>query len=267
MRANIPAGLVAGLLLPIIAPAAGASGGAAQPVTIAASSSAPYVMAGSGIVIKGAVKPHVSGLALSLQQRHGDGWLTVGAATAGANGAFSITAHPKTPGVATYRVAVKGTGYAGASPPVPVQVVRWLHLANVYVQMPRGTGELNTDPVQAGGVTYHYPVALDAGCYNAWNGSAWINYTLGKKYQELTATVAISDDALPGTTGSYWVIADNKTVATGKLDIGQSAKLDIPVTGVSRLKLEANFPDPTGAAGCSGFYPRMVFGDAQILGS
>ena len=85
-----------------------------------------------------AARPHVGGLALSLQQRHGAGWYTIGAATAGANGAFSFTTHPKTPGFATYRVAAKGTGYTGDSSPVPVQIVRWSYLSNVYVQMPRG---------------------------------------------------------------------------------------------------------------------------------
>jgi hypothetical protein len=266
MRASLPAGLIAALLLLALAPAADAGGGAAQPVTIAATSAAPYVIAGSGIVIKGAVRPRVSGLALNLQQRHGDGWLTIGAATARADGQFSFITHPKTPGLATYRVAANVTGYAGDSAPVPVEIVHWLYLSNVYVQMPRGTGELNTDAVKADGVTYQYPVALDAGCYNAWNGSAWINYTLNKD-EELKATVAIADDALPGTTGSYEVITDNKTVAArGTLVPGQSAKLDISLAGVSRLKLLANFPDPTGAAGCSGFYPRMVFGDAQLLG-
>jgi hypothetical protein len=255
-------------LLPLgIVPLASAGGGAAQPVTIAATSSAPYVVAGSGIVISGAVKPHVGGLALSLQQRHGAGWYTIGAATARTNGAFSFTTHPKTPGVATFRVAAKDTDYAGDSAPVPVQVVHWTYLANVYMQMPRGTGELNTDAVKADGVTYQYPVALDAGCYNAWSGTAWVTYDLGKKDVALKATVAIADDALPGTTGSYAVVVDDKTVATGNLVPGQSNKLNIPLAGVSKLKLMANFPDPTGAAGCSSFYPRMVFGDAQLLGS
>ena len=266
MRASTPVGIVAGILILAIAPSADAGGGAAQPVTIAASSAAPYVIAGDRIVISGAVKPHVSGLSLNLQQRRGDGWFTIDASTARPNGAFSLSARPKTPGLATYRVAAKESGYMGDSAPVPVQVVQWTYLANVYVQMPRGTGELTTDPVKADGVTYQYPVALDAGCYNAWNGSAWIDYDLGMKDQELKATVAIADDALPGTTGSYAVVADNKTVATGDLVLGQSAKLDIPLAGVSKLKLMVNFPDPTGAAGCAGFYPRMVFGDAQLLG-
>jgi hypothetical protein len=44
-------------------------------------------------------------------------------------------------------------------------------------------------------------------------------------------------------------------------------KLNISLAGVSKLKLMANFPDPTGAAGCASFFPRMVFGDAQLLGT
>ncbi len=35
---------------------------------------------------------------------------------------------------------------------------------------------------------------------------------------------------------------------------------------VKRLQLRINVPDPTGAAGCSAFFPKVVFGDAQWLG-
>jgi hypothetical protein len=253
----------------VLAPLAAAGGGTTpQTVTIAATSAEPYVIAGSSLGIKGGVKPHVGGVALSLQQHRDGGWFIVGAATSGANGAFSFTVQPKTPGLATFRVvAAKGTSYTGDSAPFPVQVVHWTYLANVYVQMPRGTGELDTEAVKADGVTYQYPVALDAGCYNAWNGTSWIEYDLGKQDEALKATVAIADDALPGTTGSYAVVVDRKTVASGNLVPGQSAKINVPLAGASRLKLMANFPDPTGAGGCGTFYPRMVFGDAQLLGT
>jgi hypothetical protein len=32
------------------------------------------------------------------------------------------------------------------------------------------------------------------------------------------------------------------------------------------LLLRINVPDPTGAAGCSAFFPKVVFGEAQWLG-
>ena len=200
MRVRLPIGIVAAFCCSRSHLPTGARSDGRSPSRSRPRAPCPTSLPEAASSSSGAVRPHVSGLALSLQQRHGAGWYTIGAATAGANGAFSFTTHPKTPGFATYRVAAKGTGYTGDSSPVPVQIVHWSYLSNVFVQMPRGTGESNTDAVKADGVTYQYPVALDAGCYNAWNGSAWITYDLGKSDEALKATVAIADDALPGTT-------------------------------------------------------------------
>jgi hypothetical protein len=181
-------------------------------------------------------------------------------------GGFSFTAHPKSPGAASFRVVTaKGSAAAGSSPTVVVRMLRWSYLADQYIQSPSG-GELTTDPIAIHGVTYQHPVSLDAGCYNPWNGDAWINYPLKGQYETLTATVGIGDTADSATVASFTVFADGKQVAGSNLVYGQAIKLNVPLDGVKRLQLRINVPDPTGAAGCGAFYPKVVFGDAQWLG-
>jgi hypothetical protein len=50
-------------------------------------------------------------------------------------------------------------------------------------------GDLITDPNSAHESVDHV-IAMDAGCYNAWNGDAWADYILNKRYEQFTATVA-----------------------------------------------------------------------------
>ena len=162
-------------------------------------------------------------------------------------------------------MTAKGATAAGSSPTVVVRMLRWSYLADQYIQSPSG-GELTTDPIAIHGVTYQHPVSLDAGCYNPWNGDAWINYPLKGQFETLTATVGIGDTADSATVASFTVFADGKQVAGSNLVYGQAIKLNVPLDGVKRLQLRINVPDPTGAAGCSAFFPKVVFGDAQWLG-
>ncbi|HUY72533.1 MAG TPA: NPCBM/NEW2 domain-containing protein [Gaiellaceae bacterium] len=127
-------------------------------------------------------------------------------------------------------------------------------------------GELSTDPIVSNGVTHNHPVALDAGCYNAWGGDAWVDYVLGTRYELFTATVGLPDSARAGSTASFRVLGDGKTLASGNLVPGSSTKIKLSLSGISRLRLFSNVPGPTGAAGCGNYFLQVVFGDAQVLG-
>ncbi len=255
--------LAAALTLLVLA--SDADAGARAGVRITASA-APWAVVGSQIGIKGGVTPHVAGLSVALQQRQGRGWTTVQSTKIAPGGGFSFSAHPKGPGIATFRVVTaKGATAEGSSPTLAVRMLRWSYLADQYIQSP-SSGELTTDPIAIHGVTYQHPVSLDAGCYNQWSGDAWINYPLKGKFESLTATVGIGDTADSATVASFAVVADGKQVAGSNLVYGQAIKLNVPLDGVKRLQLRINVPDPTGAAGCSAFFPKVVFGDAQWLG-
>ena len=245
---------------------AGASGPAAQQNVTITATSAPWIVLGDQISITGKVTPKVAGVPIVLQQKQGNGWYQVSTGKDHPDGTFSFSLHPTAIGSSNYRVrADKSSNYTGVSDVIPVEVFKWTYLGDIYVRP--SAGEYFTDPIAAAGVTYQHPVSLDAGCYNAWGGSAWIDYKLGGQFQTFTATVALGDlYSNSGSTGSYAVIGDGKTLSSGPLLPGKSTKIEVSVTGVKKFRLLSNIPDPTGAAGCSAAYTQVVFGDAQLLG-
>jgi hypothetical protein len=137
------------------------------------------VEAGGSVVITGSVAPHAGGLALALQQRSSGGGTTV-ATRPSVGGTFSFIARPGSAGPAAFRVvAAKGAPLAGGSAPVPVEVLRWSYLADIYTRP--FAGDLINDPGKAHGVEYDHPITLGAGCYNAWGGDAWVDYILNRR--------------------------------------------------------------------------------------
>jgi NPCBM/NEW2 domain len=255
--------LSAVLTLLVFASSAGA--GARTAVTITAST-APWTVVGSTVGIKGGVSPHVAGLSVALQQRSGGEWTTLMATKVTSGGGFSFKLQPKNPGTDTLRVVTsKGAVAAGTSSTMRLRVLHWSYLSDQYIQAPSG-GELYTDPIVVHKQTFDHPVSLDAGCYNPWNGDAWINYPLKGQYETFTATVGIADDADPNTVASFKVYGDGQILASSDLVYGQTVKVNVSLAGLKRLQLRMNVPDPTGAAGCSVFFPKVVYGDAQWLG-
>jgi hypothetical protein len=264
MTARSLTALLATSALLALAPAAAAGGTKPRQLTITANA-APWVVVGTDLGIKGGVSPRESGIRVTLEQRFEGEWLKVGALPVGPSGTFSFTTHPARAGLQTYRVvAAPGTGFVGGSNALPVQVLHWTYLSDIYAHP--GGGDMTTDPMTSKGVTYQHDVALDAGCYNAWSGSAWVDYPLGHAYQTFTATVGLDDQAPSGTTATYAVTGDSKQLAAGSLVPGQVVKLDLSLSGVGKLRLSMNVPDPTGAAGCGVYFPHVVFGNAQFLG-
>ena len=76
------------------------AGPSAKTVKIAASAS-PWTVVGSRVGITGSVTPHPAGLEVTLQQRHGTGWLPVGDRSVRPDGAFSFVARPDKVGLAS----------------------------------------------------------------------------------------------------------------------------------------------------------------------
>jgi NPCBM/NEW2 domain-containing protein len=232
-------------------------------------SAAPWVVLGAAVGVKGTVTPHPAGVELTLQKRKGTGWLPVGTANVRPNGSFSFAAHPERVGRASYRVVTtKGTAFAGSSASIRVRVLQWRYLTSIesFAYITPLSGNLTTTAINSDGVRYEHPVALDPGCYNQWNGSAWIDYLLERQYELFTATVGLDDASPSNETATYTLIGAGKKLAAGSLTPGMSTTLRIPVGDVYRLRLEINVPDPNNAGGCSSYFPHVVFGDAQLLG-
>ena len=243
-----------------------AAAGDSQANRIAATA-APWAVVGTKVGVRGSVTPHPAGLQVSLQQRKGTGWLTVGASPVRADGSFRLVASPDRVGIATYRVV--GANFTGESARVPVRVLHWVYVSGVpvFADAPPISGEVTFDPIQSAGVRYRHAVSMDAGCYNQWGGDAWVDYDLERQYELFTATVGIDDSAPAGSTATYNVIGgDGRKLASGSLVSGSSTKIHVSVAGEYRLRLRVNVPDPYNAAGCSTTYTKDVFGDAELLG-
>jgi hypothetical protein len=246
----------------------GASSGS-KAVKIAATASR-WVVVGNHVRVSGTVTPHPAGLTVTLEQRRGTGWLSLGEQPVSANGTFSFSAEPSKVGLATYRVVTaKDSGYAGSSARVPVRTLHWEYLTSIesFAYVRPISGNLTTGPIVSDGVRFEHPVALDPGCYNQWSGSAWIDYLLERQYQLFSATVGLDDQTPAGVTATYTVLGgDGKKLASGSLVPGAATKIKVSVGGEYRLRLWINVPDPNNAAGCSSYFPHVVFGDASLLG-
>ena len=161
-------------------------------------------------------------------------------------------------------MAAKAGSVAGNSAPIVVRVYHWSYLSDQYTRP--FAGDLMTDPNTAHGVSYDHVITMDAGCYNAWNGDAWVDYILNKRYQLFTATVALSDAAPQNSTATWSVWGGGKVLASGSLVNGAVNQVKVSVANMYRLRLKINVPDPTGAAGCSSNFTQVVFGNPEILG-
>ena len=234
-----------------------------------AASAASWIAIGSHVGITGKVAPHPAGIQVTLQQRRNTGWISIGDKSVRSDGSFSFVTHPDKAGVANYRVvASKGTNFVGTSARVPVRVLHWSYVANIegFYYVEPIVGDMSTAPIVSNGVHYEHPISLDAGCYNGWGGSAWVDYPLERQYEMFTATLGLGGQPT-GLTVTYTIIGAGQKLAAGSLVTGTSTKIRFSVSGVYRLRLHVNVPDPTNAAGCSTAFPQVVFGDAELLGS
>lgn len=253
-------------LFALLALASAAAAGGSAPVKtvrITAAAAAPWVVAGSRVGITGSVSPSPAGLLLALQQRTDGAWTTVATKDV-AGTAFSFVVRPKDPGTATFRVVAVNSGTTGSSPPVGVKVLEWTYLSDQYARP--FAGDLITDPNSGHGVEYDHVISMDAGCYNAWNGDAWVDYILNKRYEQFTATVSLDDAAPQNSTATWSVWGGGQVLAHGSLTNGAVQQVKVSVAGAYRLRLKINVPDPTGAAGCGEQFTQVVFGNPQLLG-
>jgi len=263
--------LVTIALIAWLAVAAGAAAAGSGGNVKIAVSAAPWVLIGTNLGITGAVTPHPAGLQLTLQRWYGTGWLPAGTAAPRADGTFAFHVRTTKPGASKYRVvSSKETGFSGTSADVPVKVLHWSYLASIepFQYVNPIVGDLSLEPITAGGVHYEHGISLDPGCYNEYDGTAWVDFPLQRQYEMFTAAMALGGYATNGSTATYDIVGgDGKKLASGSLAYGGAPQnVRVSVSGEYRLRLVITVPDPTHSAGCGSQYTQVVFGDAQLLG-
>jgi hypothetical protein len=265
---SLSLGLSIALALIVAVDAAGGAG--AKTVKIDASA-APWIVVGNRVAVHGTVTPHPAGIELVVQQRHGSGWRAVGVPKVAADGRFAFVLRPDHVGLTTYRVVTAdGSDAVGASARVPVRVLHWVYLDSIdeFAYINPLVGGFSKGAMTASGVHYDHAVSLDPGCYNAWGGSAWIDYPLQRRYETFTASIGLGGAATAGSTATYTILGgDGKQLGSGSLTFGgPPQKIRASVSGEYRLRLRINVPDPTHAGACSSSYTQVIFGDAELLG-
>ena len=161
-------------------------------------------------------------------------------------------------------MAAKAGSVAGNSAPIVVKVYHWSYLSDQYTRP--FAGDLMTDPNTAHGVSYDHVITMDAGCYNAWNGDAWVDYILNKRYQLLHRDRGPRRRRTAELDRDVERLGRREGARLGKPANGAVNQVKVSVANMYRLRLKINVPDPTGAAGCSSNFTQVVFGNPEILG-
>ena len=187
------------------------------------------------VKVRGKVTPRAAGQKVLLQQRVGKKkkWVVTDNAKVKANGTYKLTDKPSTPGSRQYRVLKPGSNGIGKglSKPIDVQVYRWEKLGR------RGTGP--QDNVIPSGVTIGTDY-YDASLLNYISGTpAYVEYTLGRKCLELSATYALADSSVSGSSGAITVTTDGAVQKAHSLAVGAIVADDVvDLTGVFRLRFD-----------------------------
>jgi hypothetical protein len=186
------------------------------------------------VKVKGRVTPKAAGEKVVLQQRVGNKkkWNATGSAKVKRNGTYVLKDKPTTPGAREYRVLKPGSRgiKKGYSKPVEVQVYRWEKLGR------RGGPRENVMPSGITIGTDYY----DASLLNHVSGApAFVEFTLGRKCLELSATYALADSSVTGSSGAVTVTTDGEVKKVHSLAIGTIVADDVvDLTGVYRLRFD-----------------------------
>ena len=115
------------------------------------------------------------------------------------------------------------------------------------------SGNLSTGSTEVNGKYYASSVILSVN-----PGPANASYNLGRQWRRLNATVGVSDDSPENEKVQFQIIADDRIIYNGVLELGQSKKLSLNVTNVLRLELVATLASPSAGE------TNAVWGNAEI---
>lgn len=88
----------------------------------------------------------------------------------------------------------------------------------------------------------------------------FVEFNLSRKYQTFSATAGVVDTAPSGTRVEFRVIADDQTVWTKQLGLGEASAINISVKNVLRLRLEVSY----AGSRCDRTNNLAAFGDPTV---
>lgn len=218
------------------------------------------ITAGQNFQVSGQTSANLAGKRVELQLAGSAGWSTIGSAVVAANATFTVAAPAWQAGAGqSVRVFAPQTPttYASTSGSAAFTVYGWYYLS----EMDQLEGSFYTSSTNVNGQTY--TKALNRDFY--WdNSTSTTQFDLGRKCIHLAATAGWSDHSAANVIGAGRVYSDSVTVwNSGDMNpsgikLGTSYPIDVDITGVLRLKLEATYITGSDDA-------TFVFGDARVL--
>lgn len=198
-------------------------------VTLARSHSP--VVTGNAVDFSGVVTPHAQ-RAVTLQQKVRGKWKQLASAKSTRKGAYKFRWVISAPGTLTFRVGVKASKSAKgtSSPKVAVIGERWHYLADQQVVESNCSCDFGPDEIN--GKTYAHSVFDDD-----TNGDDNVDYNLKRGCVTLTAVAGIGDDASSDTSEEMDVLLDGTNKFSRDFALGQSASINLKVSGNLRLSL------------------------------
>ena len=120
---------------------------------------------------------------------------------------------------------------------------------------------------KSGTQTYGHSVLMNPGCQNRDGGDFWLDFKIGGGFTRLKGTVGPSIMSPADSRFKYAIFADNVPLVSGTVTSSTPAKIDVPVTSRSRLRLFMSDPQaPNRSCGFSKPY-RLIWGDLQLSGA
>ena len=112
---------------------------------------------------------------------------------------------------------------------------------------------------QVNGVSYTN--ALGAQFCFGNNERQW-TYVLERKYSLLQGTIGLSDNSVSSAKIRFRVFADGRQVYSKDLQVGQSVKLNVPVSNVLQVELDTILLTQDGGCGAA----TAEWADLQVVG-
>ena len=147
---------------------------------------------------------------------------------------------------------------------------RYLHALPVDVQAGGRSGELTAG--QLDGISYPQSTSAWVGCDGS---AATLTYRLGGRYTRLRGTAGLAPHTPADVVATISVTGDGKPLASLAVSASQTSPLDVDVTGVQELVVEAirtegvceDSPTPYGVLGDAYLVPTKRVERAKLVGT
>jgi len=125
------------------------------------------------------------------------------------------------------------------------------------------SGSCSTGSESVDGTTYAHALTCSAGTVGS--SASEVAWVLGRRADQVEATVGIPDDGQPGDRVLVQVLADGKVVGSVQAGYGAPAPLSVPVAGALRLGVRVSLLTTGSTSSYSS--GRAVLGDVRLVGS